>query len=53
MPQHEGIVLAFERIREAGHRPELFRIGIGRGTPSQHLMHVALVGDVEDKTVTR
>ena len=46
-------MLAFLGVREPGHRAEQPFVHIGRRTPGEHLVHVALVGDVEDDFVER
>ena len=51
--EHEHVMLAFLGVREPGHRAEQPFVHIGRRTPGEHLVHVALVGDVEDDFVKR
>ena len=52
MAQHEGIMLAFQRIGETRHLAEPRLVQIRLGAPGKHLVHVALVGDIENETVT-
>ena len=51
MAQHEGIMLAFQRIGETRHLAEPRLVQIRLGAPGKHLVHVALVGDIENETV--
>ena len=52
MTKYKRIMLAFQRIGETGHFAESGFVEIRFGTSGKHLVHVALVGDIENETVT-
>ena len=51
--QHEGIMFAFFGIGETGHLAETRFVQVRFCTAGKHLVHVALMGDVEDETIVR
>ena len=51
VPEHELVVFALLGVRETGHLVIPVGIQIGLGAAGEHLVHVALVRDVEDDAV--